>query len=277
MKIEFTKMEGIGNDFVVINAIDQQIDMTPELAQRLADRRYGIGCDQILLVEKPTSDEAAFRYRIINADGSEVGQCGNGARCFAQYVYDKGLIDSKQFPVETASGIITPTILGNDAVRVDMGTPRFAPEEVPFIADEEAPRYTIELEDGETVEAGVVSMGNPHVVIQVDDIDAAPVERLGPLLERHERFPERVNVGFMQIVDTNLIRLRVHERGAGETLACGSGACAAVAVGQRWMLLDPAVMVELPGGPLMIERMDMYAPVLMSGPATTVFEGSIEI
>ena len=276
MKLQFTKMEGIGNDFVVIDAINQNIDMTPELARQLADRRYGIGCDQVLLVEKPTTDEALFRYRIFNADGSEVAQCGNGARCFARYVHDRGMVDSAQFPVETASGIITPTVLNNGAVRVDMGKPRFAPADVPFVAEEEALRYEIEV-GAETVEAGVVSMGNPHVVIQVEDIETAPVERLGPLLENHERFPERVNVGFMQIVEPNHLLLRVWERGAGETLACGTGACAAVAVGQRWLLLDPAVMVELPGGPLMIERQDLYAPALMSGPATTVFEGSIEL
>ncbi len=276
MRLEFTKMQGIGNDFVVIDAINQAVEMTPELARRLADRRYGIGCDQILLVEPPASDAAAFRYRILNADGSEVGQCGNGARCFARYVRDKGLIERDEFAVETASGVIVPKILDDGSVQVDMGLPRFAPADIPFIADAEAPRYSLDV-DGETVEIGAVSMGNPHAVLQVDDITAAPVERLGPPLERHPRFPERVNVGFMQIISPTHIRLRVYERGAGETLACGSGACAAVVIGQRWGLLDATVTVDLPGGQLMIARQGPEAHVLMSGPATTVFEGTIDL
>ncbi len=276
MRLEFTKMQGIGNDFVVIDAINQAVEMTPELARRLADRRYGVGCDQILLVEPPASDTAAFRYRILNADGSEVGQCGNGARCFARYVRDKGLIDRDEFAVETASGVIVPKILDDGSVQVDMGQARFAPADIPFIADAEAPRYALDV-DGETVEIGAVSMGNPHAVLQVDDIAAAPVERLGPPLERHPRFPERVNVGFMQIVSPTHIRLRVYERGAGETLACGSGACAAVVIGQRWGLLDATVTVDLPGGQLMIARQGSAAHVLMSGPATTVFEGTIDL
>ncbi len=276
MRLEFTKMQGIGNDFVVIDAINQAVEMTPELARRLADRRYGIGCDQILLVEPPASDAAAFRYRILNADGSEVGQCGNGARCFARYVRDKGLIDRDEFAVETASGVIVPKILDDGSVQVDMGQARFAPADIPFIADAEAPRYSLDV-DGETVEIGAVSMGNPHAVLQVDDIAAAPVERLGPPLERHPRFPERVNVGFMQIISPTHIRLRVYERGAGETLACGSGACAAAVIGQRWGLLDATVTVDLPGGQLMIARQGSAAHVLMSGPATTVFEGTIDL
>ncbi len=276
MRLEFTKMQGIGNDFVVIDAINQAVEMTPELARQLADRRYGIGCDQILLVEPPESDAAAFRYRILNADGSEVGQCGNGARCFARYVRDKGLIDRDEFAVETASGLIVPKILDDGSVQVDMGLARFAPADIPFVADAEAPRYSLDV-DGETVEIGAVSMGNPHAVLQVDDITTAPVERLGPPLERHPRFPERVNVGFMQIISPSHIRLRVYERGAGETLACGSGACAAVVIGQRWGLLDATVTVDLPGGQLMIARQGSAAHVLMSGPATTVFEGTIDL
>ncbi len=276
MELQFTKMQGIGNDFVVIDATNQKVEMTPELARQLADRRYGIGCDQILLVEPPTTDEALFRYRIFNADGSEVAQCGNGARCFAQFVRDKGLTEEESFAVETASGIITPTVVKYEVVRVNMGLPRFDPVEIPFKAEKEAMRYPIDV-GGETLEIGAVSMGNPHAVLQVDDIEKAPVERLGPLLENHPRFPERTNVGFMQIVEPNRVLLRVWERGAGETLACGSGACAAVAVAQRWGLLDPAVMVDLPGGQLMIERPDLFAPVYMTGPAVTVFEGTIDL
>lgn len=276
MQLTFTKMQGIGNDFVVIDAMNQSIEMTPGLAQRLADRRYGIGCDQILLVEPPTSANVAFRYRILNADGSEVGQCGNGARCFARYVRDKGLIDRNEFAVETSSGVIVPKILDDGSVQVDMGQPSFAPADIPLIAEAEAARYWLDI-DGTNVAIGAVSMGNPHAVLQVPDIDTAPVERLGPLLESHPRFPERVNVGFMQVISATHIRLRVYERGAGETLACGSGACAAVVIGQRWELLDAAVTVDLPGGQLMIERQGSTAHVLMTGPATTVFEGTIDL
>ena len=276
MQLTFTKMHGIGNDFVVIDAMNQSIEITPGLAQRLADRRYGIGCDQILLVEPPTSANVAFRYRILNADGSEVGQCGNGARCFARYVRDQGLIDRNEFAVETSSGVIVPKILDDGSVQVDMGQPSLAPADIPLIAEAEAARYSLDI-DGTNVAIGAVSMGNPHAVHQVPDIDTAPVERLGPLLESHPRFPERVNVGFMQVISATHIRLRVYERGAGETLACGSGACAAVVIGQRWELLDAAVTVDLPGGQLMIERLGSTAHVLMTGPATTVFEGTIDL
>jgi diaminopimelate epimerase len=276
MELKFTKMQGIGNDFVVIDAINQSVELTPDLARRIADRRYGIGCDQILVVEPPVSDHVAFRYRIINADGSEVGQCGNGARCFARFVRDKGLIDVDEFAVETASGVLVPRLLENGLVQVDMGQPEFEPAAIPFVANAVAPAYALEV-NGETLTVGTVSMGNPHVVLKVGNIDAAPVDTIGPALEQHPRFPERVNVGFMQIVSPRHIRLRVFERGAGETLACGSGACAAVVVGQTWGKLDSQVEVDLPGGQLMIERQSATAPVLMTGPAETVFEGIIEL
>ncbi len=276
MELKFTKMQGIGNDFVVIDAINQSVELTPDLARRIADRRYGIGCDQILVVEPPVSDHVAFRYRIINADGSEVGQCGNGARCFARFVRDKGLIDVDEFAVETASGVLVPRLLENGLVQVDMGQPEFEPAAIPFVANAVAPAYALEV-NGETLTVGTVSMGNPHVVLEVGNIDAAPVDTIGPALEQHPRFPERVNVGFMQIVSPRHIRLRVFERGAGETLACGSGACAAVVVGQTWGKLDSQVEVDLPGGQLMIERQSATAPVLMTGPAETVFEGIIEL
>jgi len=276
MELKFTKMQGIGNDFVVIDAINQSVELTPDLARRIADRRYGIGCDQILVVEPPVSDHVAFRYRIINADGSEVGQCGNGARCFARFVRDKGLIDVDEFAVETASWVLVPRLLENGLVQVDIGQPEFEPAAIPFVANAVAPAYALEV-NGETLTVGTVSMGNPHVVLEVGNIDAAPVDTIGPALEQHPRFPERVNVGFMQIVSPRHIRLRVFERGAGETLACGSGACAAVVVGQTWGKLDSQVEVDLPGGQLMIERQSATAPVLMTGPAETVFEGIIEL
>src|SRR5512139_123714 len=230
MPLHFTKMHGLGNDFVVIDAIHQQVALTPEQVRFLADRRFGVGCDQLLLVERTSQTGVDFRYRIFNADGSEVQQCGNGARCFARFVRDKHLTEKNVIVVETASGIITLYIEPNGEVRVNMGTPRFAPSALPFMADHEEERYPIEV-DGIAHTIGAVSMGNPHAVMQVSDVDTAPVEALGPKLERHDRFPERVNVGFMQVVARNHIRLRVYERGAAETLACGTGACAAVAVG----------------------------------------------
>lgn len=276
MILNFTKMHGLGNDFVVIDAINQPITFLPRQVRALADRRLGIGCDQLLLVEHSHTRDVDFRYRIFNADGSEVQQCGNGARCFARFVRDKGLTDKDEIVVETASGIITLYIEADEMVRVNMGVPNFAPASLPFNVTEESRVYELELE-GYTLPIGAVSMGNPHAVTEVADIDLAPVESLGPKLESHPLFPERVNVGFMQVIARDQIRLRVYERGAAETLACGTGACAAVAVGHRWGLLADEVTVSLPGGELRIRWPGEGEALWMSGPATTVFEGTITI
>lgn len=276
MQLKFTKMHGLGNDFVVIDAINQPLSLTTEQVRFLADRRFGVGCDQVLLVEKPGRPEADFRYRIFNADGGEVQQCGNGARCFARFVRDKGLTQKDVIPVETASGLIELHLTEGGQVRVNMGRPRFAPATLPFLAEEEQLRYEIQA-GGQQVTIGAVSMGNPHAVLQVDSVMEAPVEQLGPELESHPRFPERVNVGFMEVVDRRHIRLRVFERGAGETLACGTGACAAAVVARRWDLVDAVSRVELPGGSLEIEWAGDDEPVWMTGPAVTVFEGVIEL
>ncbi len=276
MQIQFTKMQGIGNDFVVIDAINQPVSLTPEQARHIADRHFGVGCDQILLVEPPRNQDVAFRYRILNADGSEVAQCGNGARCFARFVRDKGLTDRDEFPVETQDGLMILGIQPDGQVRVNMGAPRLAPADIPFRAEAQAVTYPLEV-DGETLTVGVVSMGNPHAVLSVADVAAAPVTALGPRIEHHARFPQRTNVGFMEVVDAGRLRLRVWERGAGETLACGSGACAAVVSGRLQGLLGERVAVDLPGGQLIIEWQGGDAPVYLTGPATTVFEGSIEL
>jgi len=276
MVINFTKMHGLGNDFVVIDAISQRISLQPEQIRLLANRRFGIGCDQLLLVESAQQEGVDFRYRIFNADGGEVQQCGNGARCFARFVRDKGLTDKENIVVETASGIITLYTEANGEVRVNMGTPRFEPECLPFLAEHEKDLYPIEV-DNVAHAIGAVSMGNPHAVLQVADVESAPVDTLGPSLESHPRFPERVNEGFMQVISREQIRLRVYERGAAETLACGTGACAAVAVGIRWNLLDETVKVDLPGGRLTINWEGGTAPLWMTGPATHVFEGNIEL
>ncbi len=269
-------MHGLGNDFIVIDAINQTVDLSPEQIRFLADRHFGIGCDQILLVEQSTQSGVDFRYRILNADGSEVEQCGNGARCFARFVRNKGLTDKDAIVVETAGGVITLYLVENDQVRVDMGVPRLVPAEVPFVAEQQAPGYLIEV-DGDTYTIGAVSMGNPHAVLRVEDVESAPVERLGPLLESHPRFPNRVNVGFMQVLDRQSVRLRVYERGAAETLACGSGACGAVVAGRLQGWLDETVKVSLPGGDLIISWPGEGEAVQMTGPAVEVFEGSIDL
>jgi len=276
MKLRFTKMHGLGNDFVVFDAIGQRVSLSAEQARFIADRHFGVGCDQILLVEKPTRADADFRYRILNADGGEVSQCGNGARCFVRFVHDHGLSDRRAIRVETASGIIQPRLLDNGEVTVDMGVPRFAPAEVPFVAAAEAPSYTLEV-DGGAVEIAALSMGNPHAVQRVDDLDSAPVTSLGAAIESHPRFPQRVNAGFMQVLDAHAIRLRVYERGAGETLACGSGACAAAVAGIRQGWLASPVTVHTRGGDLAIAWDGAGQPVYMTGPATTVFEGELEL
>ena len=276
MLLNFTKMHGLGNDFVVFDAINQQVRLQPDQLRRIADRRFGIGCDQILLVEPAQSSQAEFRYRIFNADGGEVEQCGNGARCFARFVYQNGLTESRQIPVETAAGMIELQLEDDGQVTVDMGIPGLEPETLPFVAESRAQTYTIDVND-ETLRIAAVSMGNPHAVLQVDDVERAPVAALGPLLESHPRFPRRVNVGFMQVVAKDAIKLRVYERGAGETLACGTGACAAVVAGQIQGLLDQQVRVSLPGGDLVIRWQGEDNHLYMTGPASHVFDGQIEL
>lgn len=275
MKLRFAKMHGLGNDFVVIDGINQTVTLDPARIRRLADRHFGIGCDQILLVETSNRPDADFRYRIFNADGGEVEQCGNGARCFARFVRDQGLTDQDDLRVVTAGGLLRLQIQADGRVAVDMGQPKLEPAEIPFFATERAQHYPIAA-DGVEVEIGAVSMGNPHAVLRVDDVNRAPVSHLGPLLERHGRFPQRTNVGFMQIISPDRIRLRVFERGVGETLACGSGACAAVVVGRLWGLLWPNVQVELQGGELTVHWAGENESVIMTGPAENVFEGWIE-
>jgi diaminopimelate epimerase len=276
MKLKFTKMQGAGNDFVVIDAIRQSVSLTPEQIRFLADRHFGVGCDQLLLVEKPTVPDADFRYRIFNADGGEVEQCGNGARCFVRFVHDQQLTTKNEIRVETARGIILPRLENDGQVTVDMGAPRFIPSDIPFVAAEQALTYALEV-DGTPVEISAVSMGNPHAVQLVDDVDTAPVAEQGPLIEYHTRFPQRVNAGFMQRVDDHHIRLRVYERGSGETLACGTGACAAAVTGIQLNKLVSPVTVAMRGGVLTIRWNGGNNPVLMTGPAVTVFDGEITL
>jgi diaminopimelate epimerase len=276
MNLKFTKMQGLGNDFVVIDAVRQRITLTPELVRRMADRHFGIGCDQLLVVEPPTRADADFRYRIFNADGGEVEQCGNGARCFVRFVHEQGLTGKSKIRVETARGIILPRLEDNGEVTVDMGAPRFLPAEIPFVADAPALTYALQVKNA-TIEISALSMGNPHAVQVVADIDTSLVAEQGPLIERHERFPQRVNAGYMQIVDEHRIRLRVFERGAGETLACGTGACAAAVAGIRLGKLISPITVVMRGGELVIRWAGEGAPVMMTGPATTVFEGTITL
>jgi diaminopimelate epimerase len=276
MRIRFTKMHGLGNDFVVLDAVNQNFVPNAAQARFLADRHFGVGCDQLLVVEKPQRADADFRYRIFNADGGEVEQCGNGARCFVRFVHEHGLTPKREIRVETRAGMIAPCLEANGEVTVDMGLPRFQPAEIPFVGDSDAPVQKLKV-GGRDIEVGVVSMGNPHAVQVVEDVDTAPVAEQGPLIENHERFPQRVNAGFMQVAGRHAIRLRVHERGAGETLACGTGACAAVVSGIRRGLLDSPVEVQTRGGMLSIAWGGTGQPVLMTGPATTVFEGEIDI
>ncbi|QEM83508.1 diaminopimelate epimerase [Halomonas binhaiensis] len=274
MLLHFTKMHGLGNDFMVVDLVTQRARLDADEVRRLADRRFGIGFDQLLIVEPPRDPDMDFRYRIYNADGSEVENCGNGARCFARFVLDKRLTHKRQIKVETAGGPLVLNVLDDDQVSVDMGTPRFTPESLPFEADADLLRHGLDV-DGEHVEIGVVSMGNPHAVLRVDNVDSAPVEHLGPVIEAHPRFPKRVNVGFMQVVSSQEIRLRVFERGSGETLACGTGACAAVASGIRQGLLTSPVKVRLPGGDLSIRWDDDGSPLIMTGPAERVYDGRV--
>ncbi len=276
MKLKFSKMHGLGNDFVVLDGVRQRVDLSPEQLRYLADRNFGVGCDQILLVEETEQADVDFRYRIFNADGGEVEQCGNGARCFVRFVHEQGLTDKRQIRVETMRGIIEPRLEGDGNVTVDMGEPRFQPAEIPFLADDDVIIHLLDVAD-ETLETTVVSMGNPHAVQVVEDVDTHPVGEHGPLIERHQRFPKRVNAGFMQIVDKHHIKLRVYERGSGETLACGTGACAAAVAGIRRGLLESPVRVATRGGELNIAWGGPGRPVLMTGPAVTVFEGEIEL
>ena len=268
-------MHGLGNDFIVIDGINQQIKLDRQQLNFLADRHFGIGCDQILIVEKATG-KADFRYRIFNADGGEVEQCGNGARCFVRYVHDHGLTNKKEILVETVSGIITPKLENSSEVTVNMGKPEFEPGEIPFLAANKCPIYHLELPN-KKVKISVLSMGNPHAVRIIDDIEQAPVNSEGALIAAHATFPNQVNVGYMQIIHRNHIKLRVYERGAGETLACGTGACAAVVTGVNLGLLDSKVTVSTRGGDLTISWAKENAPVFMTGPAVTVFEGEINL
>ncbi|MES2831925.1 MAG: diaminopimelate epimerase [Pseudomonadota bacterium] len=283
MKLKFTKMHGAGNDFIVIDATSQGLTLSPQQWQRLADRRFGIGADQILVVEAARTAGVDFRYRIYNADGGEVEQCGNGARAFMKFVTDRKLTQKTSIRVETMAGVITPVLQADGQVTVDMGAPVTAPELVPFDIQHLVPRvvgseqlWPLEVA-GRTIWIGALSMGNPHAVQEVENVDTVPVVQDGPLIESHVRFPQRVNAGFMQILARDKIRLRVFERGAGETLACGTGACAAVVSGIRRGLLDPEVIVETRGGVLTIAWAGDHAPVQLTGPAVTVFEGEIEL
>ena len=276
MPVPFTKMHGAGNDFVVFDGVTRPVALTPEKIRRLADRHFGIGCDQVLVVERPSASGADFRYRIFNADGGEVEQCGNGARCFVRFVRDKRLTAKDEIAVETISGMIYPRLEPDGNVTVNMGVPRLDPAEVPFEAGKRENVYDLEV-NGRKVSVTVLSMGNPHAVQVVPEVDNAPVNTQGPLIERHPRFPQRVNAGYMQVVDRGHIRLRVYERGTGETLACGSGACAAVVAGRQRGLLDDKVDVKLLGGTLRVSWAGEGQPVWMTGPAVTVFEGTIDL
>lgn len=276
MMIEFTKMHGLGNDFVVFDAINQQVALDETQLRAIADRRFGVGCDQILFVEPARHPDTEFHYRIFNADGSEVEQCGNGARCFARFVHNKGLTESNEISVSTATGNIRLYLEPDDLVRVNMGMPYLQPGEIPFVADRQATIYEIDV-GGQPYEIGALSMGNPHAVLLVEETANAPVEHLGPLIERHARFPRRTNVGFMTVQAPDAIDLRVFERGTGETLACGTGACAAVVYGRMRGLLDEQVRVRLPGGTLVVSWAGNEQPVWMSGPAVQVFDGRIDL
>ena len=276
MLLKFTKMHGLGNDFMVIDGINQSVTLTAEQVACWADRHFGIGFDQLLLVEAPQSAEAQFKYRIFNADGGEVSQCGNGARCFARFVREKGLTRENPISVETDSGILHLNAIDDSRVQVDMGVPRFEPAQIPLLAEQQADQYRIELGDGDVM-VSAISMGNPHAIIQVDDIDNIAIDTIGPALQASERFPQSVNVGFMQVVGSHSFRLRVYERGVGETMACGSGACAAMAAGRQLGLLDDNATASLSGGNLELNWQGTGKPVMMTGETAMVYEGEIHI
>jgi diaminopimelate epimerase len=275
MKLKFTKMHGLGNDFVVIDAVNQSVALNRKQLRLLADRHFGVGCDQVLLIETAKGG-ADFRYRIFNGDGGEVEQCGNGARCFVRYIHDHGMSAKREIRVETLAGIIIPKLESNGEVTVNMGPPKFEPDEIPFIAEKRTTTYPLDI-NGKQVEISALSMGNPHAVQLVPDIDQAPVLTEGALIEGHVRFPQRVNAGYFQVVDRHHIRLRVYERGAGETLSCGTGACAAVVAGIQRGLLESPVTVRFRNGDLDVSWEGKNRPVWMTGPAVTVFEGEIEL
>lgn len=276
MRIKFTKMHGAGNDFVMIDAISQPVIITPERARKLADRHFGVGCDQVLVVEAPAQPDNDFRYRIFNQDGGEVENCGNGARCFAIFVRLRRLTDKTLIRAETAAGVLVLQVRDDDQVTVDMGHPILEPSQIPFSASYQATQYELPLSD-RVLQIGAVSMGNPHAITWVDNVDLYPVLQVGAEVERHSAFPRKVNAGFMQLMAPNAIRLRVYERGAGETLACGTGACAAVVSGTLQGILTPPVEVTLPGGVLTINWQGPGSSVLMTGPATVVFHGQIRV
>jgi diaminopimelate epimerase len=276
MELPFTKMHGLGNDFVLLNGFRQSLNLSAESVRRIADRHFGIGCDQVLVVEPPRGN-ADVHYRIYNADGAEVEHCGNGVRCVARYLRDEGIVSKSEIVVETMKGGTSRVYIEDGGmVRVNMGAPRFDPQDIPMRAEKRANNYQVDVGGGR-VSVGAVSMGNPHAVMRVDNVDTAPVSTLGPMIEKHSLFPEGVNVGFMQVVNAGQIRLRVFERGTGETLACGTGACAAVVIGRVYGLLKEAVDVELPGGRLSISWQQAGEPVWMTGPAARVFEGQIKL
>ena len=276
MRLKFTKMHGLGNDFVVLDATRAPLELNRGQLRRIADRHFGVGCDQILQVEQPRQPDTDFYYRIFNADGGEVGQCGNGARCFVRYVREHGLTDKSAIRVGTQGGVIVLRLEADGQVTVDMGAPEFEPSRIPFLAERRALTYPLEVGGGR-VEISVLSMGNPHAVQRVADVELAPVKTQGAKIERHPRFPKRVNAGYMQVVDRLHIRLRVYERGVGETLACGSGACAAVVAGRQRGMLDDTVKVVLPGGTLTVSWEGEGKPVRLAGPAVTVFEGTLDL
>lgn len=276
MRLRFTKMHGLGNDFVMIDAISQRIRITPDRAKKLADRHFGIGCDQVLVVEAPQSCGADFRYRIFNHDGGEVENCGNGARCFAVFVRQRKLTGKRTIRAETAAGTLVLHVLEDNRVRVDMGVPQLDPSAIPFTAAQRSTLYTLPI-SGQILQLSAVSMGNPHAVTIVDNVDDYDVHQIGPQVEHHSHFPNRVNAGFMQVIDRHRAKVRVYERGAGETLACGTGACAAAVAGRLQGLLDSPVTIQLQGGTLEIEWAGEGQPVYMTGPATTVFHGQINL
>ena len=276
MKLKFTKMHGLGNDFIVLDATAHPIELTREQVRSLADRHFGVGFDQLLQVEQPRDAGTDFYYRIYNADGDEVEQCGNGARCFVRYVHERGLTSKREIRVGTRGGVIVPRLESDGQVTVDMGQPEFEPARIPFVAPRRELTYSLDVAGGR-VDISAVSMGNPHAVQIVNDVERAPVGTQGPLIERHERFPARVNAGYLQVLDRGHVRLRVYERGAGETLACGTGACAAVVAGITRGLLDARVIVDTRGGALTIAWEGEGAPVMMTGPAQTVFHGEIDL
>ncbi len=276
MKLRFTKMQGVGNDFVVLDAVRQKITLDAQSVRRISDRHFGVGCDQMLVIERPRSPETDFFYRIYNASGEEVEHCGNGARCFLRFVREQGLTDKSEIKVETINGIITLRLAANNEVTVDMGAPIFEPSQIPFVAGRVSLTYTLDVA-GTAVQISALSMGNPHAVQVVADVDTVPVTTQGPLIENHVQFPRKVNAGFMQVLDRHQVRLRVYERGAGETLACGTGACAAVVAGIHRGLLDSPVSVQTRGGKLSIAWDGSGTSVMMTGPAETVFEGEINL